>query len=355
VTPQFAPLALSIAVALILAPAVAQAQYQDWEDAEDSGEADLETAPPLPGSEPRGEGGAGEEALEPEPVEEEDAELEGERPEMQGTVLLWGEVATYIGNFDVGGLSSVRISGMHLSPVVGGSYYFTDEIRANAELGLALWFHEQYPTPGGTGDETEDAGLALRFGNALLSADLVGDPRAEIRHRVGLGVTLPIATANDAAERGALQLALAERGGWDPWLWAISRMSLVATGQLETDLAEQVVVGGDAGVGVLFHAGDSSAGLGDDETVFSAQVAGNLEYRLDAVALGVRLSLVLAGEEVFQEREDFQLAVTPYGRLALGEATFLSAAFVLNVNPPYGFSFSEGEVWGVRVGVGTSL
>ena len=32
---------------------------------------------------------------------------------------------------------------------------------------------------------------------------------------------------------------------------------------------------------------------------------------------------------------------------------FLLAAFVLNLNPPYGFSFSEGNAYGIRLGAGT--
>lgn len=335
----------------LLLPTTALAQYQDWEQAEDSS-AGYHPAP-QPDESAAGEPGEGTEPAEAnEPAvgesDAEPAEDEGQAGTgLAGTVLLWGEVASFVGTFDVDGVA--RIDGVHLSPMVGGSYYFTDDIRANAQLGVATWIHDEYVLAGGSpSDPPQEGGVAFRFGNGLLSADLVGDD-PDLRHRIGVGVTLPFATTNDAAETGALLLSLAERGGWDPWLWAPERLSLVATGQLELDVADDLVAAGDAGVAVLFWAGD-----GDGETVLAAQLAGNLEYRLDALAVGARLTAVIA-DELLPARKDFQLGLMPYGRLALGEATFVTLGFHLNLIAPFGFSFQEGKAWGLRVGVGAAL
>ncbi len=316
----------------LLFPLEAQAQYEDWEAAEESME-----------SSPRAEEETVEaaEAEEPAPEQEEATE---EPTGLAGTFVVWGEVATFFGTFDVQAETATgRLDGFALSPVVGGGWYVTDWIRVGAEWGLSMVAHSAIE-----GTVMEDGGAAFGLGNALLEAELVGRTDA-LRHRVGLGVTLPFASTDSVSELGALYLAAGMRGAWDVWLWAPERLSLIATGSVETDLGERVVAAADAGAGVLFYAGDRGG-----ETVFAAQLAGNVEYRLDSIAIGGRLAAVLA-DEVLPDRKSFQLSVMPYGRVALGEAAFLSAGFHVNLMAPYGFSFAEAKVWGLRIGVGTQL
>jgi len=343
---------VALVVMLVLAPAAARAQYDDWERAEDierSGD-DAGDAPPPADLEPVG--GRVEDADDGDAEDDDAAEEDGDDAGGDdadgghaGLLMGWAEIAFYVGRFDTG-FGSTDLVG--LSPLFGIGWYATDAVRVQAQMGLGLSFHSEVESP----TSPVSAGTAFRFGNALLSAD-VGDFHEErgLRYRFGAGLTLPFADAGDTSERLALHMAIATRGAWSLWLWAPGRLSIVGLGQVETDLAESLVLAADAGVGLMF---DVSEG-GDDETAIPVQLAANLEYLIGTVALGLRAQGVYAPEPLLPDREALQVSVMPYGRIPVSETVFATAGFVLNLNQPYGFSFSEGGVWGLRVGIGGVL
>lgn len=318
-------------LASLVVCATARAQYEDWEQAEESsGSFEPEVEPqPLPSR---------------EPVEEATAEPSAEDvppPERAGSFVVWAELATFFGTFVADlAMATGQMDVFVVSPMAGVGWHPTDTLRVSAEIGTSVLGHGDV-----TGTIMEDGGARFVFGNVLLAAALL-DQTESLSYELGVGVTLPTAPTGDIATFSALSLANAMRGAWDPWLWAAERLSLIASGRLETALAEQIFLIGEADVGVLFYAGDS-----DGETLFAAQAAADFEYRTGDLALGARLQGVLA-DDFLPDRKSFELAAMPYFRVALGETAHVGAGFLLNLIPPYGFSFGTGKVWSLRIFAG---
>lgn len=320
-----------VAAGLLLGTGFARAQGDDWDRAEDTGAVE---GPEPPAPEP----------AEPEADEAPEAEADGVEDEEMGPRLIgWVEGGLFVGTYTT---LATTIDGASLSPMIGAAYAITPEIRVGAQMGLALVIHSEVVGPA----TTEPGGTAFRFGNPMVSGEWLIERSGRTRYSLGAGITLPVASEGSLSESFALQLAMGSRAAWDLWLWAPSRMSGVVSGRLDHDLNDQLTVGADAAVAVLFYTGD---GRGD--TVAGGQASANIDYFLGSFVLGARLSLVLAGEGLLPDRKEVELAFMPHARVALTEETFLSAAFVLNITSPYGFSFSDGKIWGVRVGFGAVL
>jgi hypothetical protein len=358
---------LSIGVTAVVVPRSAHAQYDDWEAAED--EMQQEAPPPAavepadagPGSARPAEadGGAEDEARAEVTEDQEVAEDDDSETDDAGVRVLrsvgisedligapasrlvgWIEISTYFGRYENTFLST---DGVATSPLLGVAYQISERVRVGGAWGFVLFPHSAIRSTG----TPQDGGLAFRSGNALLHGDWLTDVE-DLRYRIGVGVTLPFATTSSLADTAALELAMGMRGAWDIWMWAPNRLSVIATGRLELDLAPQLIVGGDAGAAILFSTADSS-----DETLITAQLAGFAEYVADPFVVGLQVFAVLAGDAL-PDRKDVELALQPYVRLSF-ERTFLLAGFVMNLLPPFGVSFQEGNPWGIRLGFGTVL
>jgi hypothetical protein len=336
---------MALAVVLLGIPATATAQYQDWESAEQQGSLDQEPPPTERELEQRAEDGDEEESDDADDDGDDNLSLDLGSSEAGGTLVGWAELALFVGTFDYEQLLRFDVGG--ISPIVGGRYSITDRIRVGLEAGLALAIHSSWTDTGGA---ERDAGAAFVFANPLLSIDY-GVQDQPLRWRVGAGVTIPLASATALSSQAALAIAVASRGGWDIWMWAPDRMSGILDGRLETDLTDALVVGVDGGAGVLGYIGDSITA----ETGFAAQVGADIELALGQVNVGLRATGVFVGEDLFPERDSLQVALMPYALFRLSTTTFLTAGFVLNLDPPFGFSFREGNVWGLRVGIGSAL
>jgi hypothetical protein len=171
------------------------------------------------------------------------------------------------------------------------------------------------------------------------------------RLRVGLGIVAPAAQLDTASAaetaRGAYayQRAAGIVGGWDPWLWAPDTLSFIVPARVES-LAGSVLLGAELGVGVLVgvqeHVDDVGAVL---------QLGFDAAYVSDIVRLGLGLYGVWTPTAA---RDEFQGSLEPYLRLET-DPVFIRLAFTVNLDTPYGTSFADDGLWGLRLGVGADL
>jgi hypothetical protein len=355
-----------IAVLLVLATSVASAQQPDWEQAEeqsdrtagpdprDRGDLDDEDSDDRDEHSDEGEESSDADEESSDADDEESSDADDAFTDAFGEDLIGALEQSFVGTLDVGlfvgeyRTQTSSTSAFALAPIFGVGYQITSRIRAGAKLGFVLMPHGevQFPASG----TPQDGGLAFRLANPILHGDWLAS-EGEIRVRVGGGITLPFAAVGDTPEMAALQVAAGMRGAWDLWLWAPSRLSIVVTGHLDYSIADDLVLGADAGVAGMIWVGDGSR-----DFVLVGQIAANLEYLTDPIAVGGRISFVLVGEEElsFPDREELELSIMPYVRLELTDA-YLLAGLTFNLTPPFGVSFIDGNPWGLRLGAGFAL
>jgi len=339
---------LALATLLWGLSSAALAQNTDWDSAEsnlsaedapnegrDPGALDPNTEETGADATEEGEGSEGSEASAPL--------LELGDTEGGGQLALWAEVAFFAGDMEQGGEGT---SALATSPLIGAAYSITSRARLSAQWGFTFASHDGFSTLGLGSDST------FRLGNPLLSADLMG-ARNSLRYRVGVGLALPVARAGDRTEDLGIGLAMAMRGALHPWLWMADRLSLVGSGRVESDLGEDFVVGGDVALGLLVATG------GGGNTNLALEAGGDGEYHAAGpLYVGVRLTMVLYADLAPAlsptDDDNLQFALMPYARFLFGHS-FVTAGFEINIDPPFGSSFSNSGVWGLRVGVGTVL
>ena len=332
---------VTLAIVVCLASPV-RAQYEDWESAEETGG---------PGEVPAGTGaevgtleGDAEEAPATEPIDEpaEEAPV----IERAGTFTLYADIATFIGTFTAAAaMASAELDVFVLSPLFAAGWHPTDTIRIDAAIATAILGYGEYtPVPPGT--DLVDGGVTFLFSNVLLGAALLFDAReGEPSYELGAWVTLPTAPADDITDLATLSLASGMRGAWDPWLWIVDYLAIVVGGRLALPLSPEVVFAGEADGAVILYAGDSSG-----ETRFAVQGAGEIDYRPGggALSLGARLSAVVA-DDTLPDRKSLQLAAMPFARIHPSDSAWIGAGLLVNILPPYGFSFASGKVWSLRL------
>lgn len=335
----------SLALGLVAVPSAAQ--YEDWEAAEE----DLE---PHETTVPEGEDTSTGEASDSEEASERDGENSEEGTSLvdealdddgladEGRTAIWVELAFFAGT-NIQGTESADV--FPVSPLLGAAYRVSHHIRVGAQYGLTLVPRSGY----GMSLADSESGVSFASGNPMLLADYIGATES-LRYRFGVGVTLPLADDDDLDKALAVRMALGMRGSWNAWLWDARRLSVIASGRLSSHAFDgKLLFGGDAALAILFH-------MGDEGTAFAVQAAGDAEYVLtDWLHAGVRLALVLYGAlpkaGTSLADDNLQVSLMPYARMVFG-SNFVTAGFLLNLDPPFGFSFDDDRVWGLRVGVG---
>jgi hypothetical protein len=321
-----------------------QAQSADWESAESNlSSSDAPTQGRDPG------------AVDPNAEEAEGSDEDGNgdtdlfdpgSTEDGGQLALWAELALFAGGVDYSG---ARTNAFATSPLIGAAYSVTSRARISAQWGFIFASNDGFDA---AGVEIEPSGSTFRFGNPLLSADLLGS-HDSLRYRVGVGVALPVARANDLTQSLGVGLAMAMRGGFHPWLWMPDRLSLVGTGRVEGDLGEDIVVGGDAALAILIGTGNGAT------TNLALEAGADGEYHATGpLFVGLRLTMLLYADLVPSvsriDDDNLLFALMPYARFLFGHS-FVTAGFEINLDTPFGSSFSGGGVWALRAGFGTVL
>jgi hypothetical protein len=301
-----------------------------------------------------------EEQQDREEASEDDDDEDAEQPQTDdfrlfghmeggGAIRFFGDIGTFFGTVSVtSGVGAVgQTEAFSLTPWFGISYGITDKLILGAEWGFSILPHGEVRLTSGT----NDGGLGLTAGNPTIFARWIPfGAEDEVSWGIDLSVGFPAAAVNSAAEAVAVASAIGSRGAWDLFHWIQGGFSVVPGLFLDWEPAEGFVLHGEADLALIF--GTSAATY---STVGVLQLAIDASYRfVEAMALGLRLTGVLMGEEASPTRDTFQLAMSPY--LALfADPLFIRGEFLLNITEPYGTSFTDGKWWGARLVAGLDL
>jgi hypothetical protein len=311
---------------------------------------------------------------EPDPYEEEeldvdvdvDVEVDEEEPEFVPPVIPIAPEAiagpTSVNPLVSGETGRLAIDlGMHLSETGDDLTFFllSPVLQARIPIGDLAFRGSGFEIGADVGflmvnplsDPNDQLQNAVAVGNPFLSGHYVLATEA-LNFRLGAGIAIPLAGVS--GDRGVSRAfgyenAIANRAGFDRWLWEPDRLGLVVPARVE-GLVGRVLLGADGAVGALLW-----TGAGTQDTTYFGQLAGEVGYQIsNRSTLGLRfLGHWLPDVDV--DDPSFAFALEPGFRTQLGNAGFLGLRLTLPVDEPYGFAFEEGGNWGLSVTFGTQL
>jgi hypothetical protein len=204
--------------------------------------------------------------------------------------------------------------------------------------------------------DREDSGPdnSFRVGNPYAAFHYQGKKK-EFSYRVGLGVTIPAASLPDdindqVTAASAYALAAALRGNNMFWLWDPYTVSVIVPVAFERSKPRGFLWGAYLDTGALIKINDKNPRT--SKTDFIMQMAAMMGYQAtDWLRVGSRFSLVLIPK--FKE-QNTQLAVEPFLRFG-NDNGFGAVMLNINIDNPWGFSFDQRQVWGLRIGGGAAF
>ncbi len=205
-------------------------------------------------------------------------------------------------------------------------------------------------------DVDVDPENSFRVGNPYAVFHYQGK-KGQFSYRVGLGVTIPVATLPDSidarlggAAQSAYSLAAALRGNTMYWLWDAHSVSVIIPFAVERSKPSGFLWGAYLDTGAMIKINENNNRT--SKTDFIMQMVGMMGYQAtDWLRVGSRFSLVLIPKF---KQNNTQLAVEPYLRFGRDNA-FGAIRVNVNLDNPWGFSFDKGQVWGLRVAGGAAF
>jgi len=202
--------------------------------------------------------------------------------------------------------------------------------------------------------ENADPENTFRVGNPYVAFHYQGK-KNQFTYRIGAGVAIPAATLSDDVNDRVIQsqayyLAAALRGNTGFWLWDPHTVSVIVPIAFERRKPSGFLWGAYLDTGALIKLNDNNART--SKTDFIMQMAAMMGYQAtDWLRVGSRFTLVLIPK--WQE-QNTQLAVEPYLRFG-NENAFGAVMVNINIDNPYGFSFHDRQVWGLRMAGGAAF
>ncbi|KPK53720.1 MAG: hypothetical protein AMJ63_05505 [Myxococcales bacterium SG8_38_1] len=202
--------------------------------------------------------------------------------------------------------------------------------------------------------ENADPENTFRVGNPYVAFHYQGK-KNQFTYRIGAGVAIPAATLSDDVNDRVIQsqayyLAAALRGNTGFWLWDPHTVSVIVPIAFERRKPSGFLWGAYLDTGALIKLNDNNART--SKTDFIMQMAAMMGYQAtDWLRVGSRFTLVLIPK--WQE-QNTQLAVEPYLRFG-NENAFGAVMVNINIDNPYGFSFDDRQVWGLRMAGGAAF
>lgn len=172
--------------------------------------------------------------------------------------------------------------------------------------------------------------------NPFVAVHLTPDAGA-LDLRVGLGIALPVAEANDAANLAPYTSARAVRGSWDPWLYEPDTVSFVVPLRAEYLAAEVIELAVEGAVWVQLDTAGGQERIGFQGAIEAAT-------RVDLFRFGLRLQGVRPEDEVVRA------SIEPMADVQLGPV-WLRGRLTLNLAAPDGFAFDTNGIWGAHLGL----
>lgn len=194
---------------------------------------------------------------------------------------------------------------------------------------------------------------SFRVGNPYVVFHYQGK-KGQFSYRIGVGATIPAATVPDGiderfggAAQSAYTLAAAMRGNTMYWLWDANAASVIVPIAFERSKPSGFLWGAYLDTGALIKIDERNNR--SQKTDFIMQMVAMMGYQAtDWLRVGSRFSLVLIPRF---PSNNTQLAVEPYLRFGSDNA-FGAVRLNINLDNPWGFSFDDGQVWGLRIAGG---
>ena len=220
-----------------------------------------------------------------------------------------------------------------------GQYRILDNVQLSASMGVTGAILS-------TDDDSESAWLAGNpyvEGRYVHALDLGG---MGLELSGGLGVAIPVASADEGAEFAAVSGGIVTNGFRDGWLWSSDEMTFVVpigvrtTGPLVLDASVKFALTVPVRVPDGFE--------GENEFLTQIMVQGGYQLVPEMFELGGGLSafLVLTGEG-----DIAQTALSLYAKGYFGPGV-VSAEFLMNLDDPAGFAFDDDGFWGLTLSAG---
>ncbi len=251
-----------------------------------------------------------------------------------------GEIGTFAGK--LGGQERSIV----VSPIIEMRFQLAYSVIMQAVWGMSYANVDR--------DPDVDRDNTFRVGNPYLAFHYQGR-KNEFSYRVGVGATIPAATLPDdineqVTAASAYALAAAIRGNNNFWLWDPHTVSVIVPVAFERYKPSGFLWGAYLDTGALIKIDNKNPRT--SKTDFIMQMAAMMGYQAtDWLRVGSRFSLVLIPK--FKEQAT-QLAVEPYLRFGRDNA-FGAIRLNINIDNPWGFSFDDRQVWGLRIGGGAAF
>lgn len=208
--------------------------------------------------------------------------------------------------------------------------------------------------PLGSAELALDWGLARLSSNGLSATEFL-NPSVRVMYsldleiaelKIGGGAAAPLLNVGEntsLADVAAVVTFAGAEGFWDPWRYNYEALGLFAPVELNVDL-KLIELKGEAALGLLLDVGDVR-----EKTGHVFQLAG--EAKLALLPVGLRLQMVSYSDGTDSQA---QVSAEPFVSFEAGPAA-IRAGLLINLDPPAGFSFDTGGVWGARGSVALSF
>jgi hypothetical protein len=220
-----------------------------------------------------------------------------------------------------------------VTPTPLASFRFRELV---VEAAMPFAYVHQNNSPGADHD-------LVALGNPWFSLAYLPDCECGLS-RLSLGMAAPVANDHGPLPRELYGLARGVNGDWDGYLWLPDALPLVLGASARKDI-RFIRLAFDSDLIVSLPGGGR-------ETEFGAQLAGEFDFLFGwQSTLGFRVSGVsyptLPGDK-------FQSALTTYFRYSTTNDSF-AVRFILNFDPPAGFSFHNDGMWGAGLSYSRSV
>lgn len=165
-----------------------------------------------------------------------------------------------------------------------------------------------------------------------------------MRLRGGLGVGIPMAKS-DWEHWMVNEMTAATVGVWNYWMYAPNFATILLPMRLEAAIGERLYLATEGAAYLMIPTKDT--GL----TAYGLQLAAQAMLPTSLVDVGLRLQGVFIAT---RENTNFQGSGGPILKLKLGTG-FIEGMLVINIDEPYGLSFTDGSAFGARIGAGLSF
>lgn len=222
--------------------------------------------------------------------------------------------------------------------LLGGGYRIMPELELEGRLAFAAARVKVEVTNCLAGEDCDEATGAFTPANLYVGVNYLIE-KNEWLIKVGGALAYGPWTQDPNNDRTLAYIYSAVTRLEDFYMFIPETFSIVAPARVEYRFLPELAFTGDASLVTYIPTGGGDVEL-------STVLAPGVSYLTGDLVLGGRLPLFWLLTE-----DEAQFALEPFARYDFNQF-FLTGRFTLNLDNPYGFSFDEGNIWGLHVGFG---